>query len=160
METQVLVIVDMQKGFTAADDEDTIQSVLIAIQDAIDYGIPIFIVEYDTSSFKQTLDCIVDAVSDYDKVYFVSKMKNDGGQEIEETLKEHDLKGSELIFCGVETGHCLNETISTLVHKFQETITVIKEACYCSLCFTGEKITRDEVFKIKEIYSHPNVELV
>ena len=160
MKNQTLIIIDMQEKFYASADRDTQIAVIENVLKARLANIPIVIVEYSPGRAGGTLDCIMESLGHYTKVLFVEKHANDGGQEVEEVLRENELSGSELWVCGIEIAHCINETITTLVKEFSERIKVISRACYCSKLHTGDMLSKDDIFDINPIYQHELVEVI
>lgn len=150
----------MQEKFKAADHEETVYAVLKAIADAKASDMDIIVVEYSTDTWGNTLDVITDAIGCYDKLHYVAKDRNDGGLEVEVKLQEQRLHGSELLVCGIEIAFCINETITTLINKFEEKITIIKEACWCSRIRRNVVSSREEAFAYRDIYTHPNVTMI
>jgi len=159
MKTQALVIVDMQPGFDPAKDEKTIAQVLVAIEEAKQSDIPIIILELDNNSFGKTLDCIVEAVDLYDKVYFVDKSQNSGGNEVEHTVSTNGLEISEYVVCGVNISFCVAATVRTLVEEYDRDIVVLQSACNCDTLSIGRYKNREEVFTVRSIFSDSHVTL-
>jgi len=160
VKNQTLIIIDMQEKFYASADRDTQIAVIENIIKARLAHIPIVIVEYSPNGWGGTLPCIMEALGHYTEVLFVEKNNNDGGQEVEEVLVENSLAGSELLVCGIEIAHCINETISTLVRDFSERVKVLSRACCCSKLHTGDMLSRDDIFDKHSIYQHELVEVV
>ena len=154
---QTLVIIDMQPGFRASEHKHTQRAIIESVFEARLAKTPIIIVEYNTKYRGHTLDCILEAIGEYEQVHFVSKEQTDGGDEVEEVLKEQGLKGSQILVCGIELACCVEATITTLVRKFREKVTLLKRACYCSRLIKGDWLNKEDIIDDCEIFYHPNV---
>ena len=145
-----LIIIDMQYDFESALDEDTIGAVLNSIEDAIKREFPIIIVEYHDCG--HTLDCIIDAVGDYNKTYFVEKRKDDGGGEINDTVFAQNLKVSEYLVCGVNLSFCVKETVDTLIWEYDRKVSIIKNACFCATIMDKRQLNRESILNKYSIF--------
>jgi nicotinamidase-related amidase len=159
MDNQVLVVIDMQYGFDSAQDQKTVDQVLIAIDEAIQLELPIIILEINKERNGATLDCIVDAVEFYDNVHFVDKKKNNGAFEVERVLDKYEIPAKEYIVCGVNISACIKETVQCFVNIFHRNIIVLKSACNCHTIEDGWREDKEEAFKEFPIFSNDNVTL-
>jgi nicotinamidase-related amidase len=159
MDNRALVVIDMQYGFDSAQDQETVDQVLIAIDEAMQAELPIIILEISKERNGATLGCIVEAVDFYDKVYFVDKEQNNGAFEVEEVLEKHKIDAKEYLVCGVNIGACVKETVRCLVNEFHRSIIILKGACNCHRVADGIVDNKYEAFDEFPIFSDDNVTL-
>ena len=101
----------MQSDFSSCDR--ALKGVNQAVRKAKIDRCPIVVVEF--KNCWRTLDQVTKEIGDYDKVHFVSKSKCDGSKQIISVVKKHNLPDS-LMFCGVETGVCVKQSIYGLIN--------------------------------------------
>lgn len=162
MSKQSLVIIDMQPGFDSANDESTIEQVLVAITEAKQASLPIVIVECVPDKYGHTLDCIIEEVDFYDKVYFVEKFNNDGAEVIESVLHENDIEVSEHVVCGVNIGACVHDTVMSLMDDYCRNIIILQSACNCIHIERGtwdDYTDKESAFNHWPIYQRPEITL-
>lgn len=160
MDTQALVIIDMQPNFSAARDEETISAVLDAIDAAKEANVPIFILELKPEQHGHTIELIVEAVDLYDKVYFLTKTHNDGATEVEDEVASKDIEVSSYAVCGVNISFCVQATIYSFVHTYNRDVTVLKDACNCDTIHCSYHKSKDDSFAASKIYNNSKVVLL
>lgn len=131
---KALVIIDMQWYFETARERWLISNILEKIDEYINNNLPIIIVEYVDiyePELLETISEISDKIKNYDNSFIVHKENDDGGYEIESTIKRNCLSSlSELEICGVNLTCCVLDTVATLSELLIGTcIKVIKKCC-------------------------------
>lgn len=128
----VLVVMDMQPGFPAAQDAITQWFVKQEITRAREEGRPILIVEYDPHEMGETFDSIKSMLEGYDRAAIISKAGDDGSIEILDKCAERGFSIASFRMCGVNSDACLLETIQALVETLPDCrVTVVEDACNC-----------------------------
>jgi len=159
---QTLVVIDMQPGFEAANDEPTIEQVLVAVKEAKEANLPIFIVQCVPERYGHTLSCIMEEVDLYDNVHIIEKYCNDGAPGVEKVVNENDLQVSEHVVCGVNIGACVHDTVDTFINEYERDIIILKSACNCHHIArqTYEDYEdKEAAFKHFPLYQRPEVTL-
>jgi len=106
-----LVIIDMQSDFSACDR--ALKGVNQAVKKAKIDRCPIVVVEF--RNCKRTLKEVRNTIGEYKNVYRVTKPDCDGSKQIISAVKKHNLPNN-LMFCGVETGVCVKQSIHGLIN--------------------------------------------
>ena len=129
----ILVVIDMQPQFDAANDQKTIDNVVTLCHKAIADGAAIFIVEFTPVIYGRTQSPILDVVQNYERMYRVIKSKDDGGYEIAQCCILHhiDANQTKFLFCGVNYQFCVRSSVAGLVRECNnaDQIEVVKAAC-------------------------------
>jgi hypothetical protein len=149
---KILVIVDMQTGFPAAKDKDTLFAVGQEIRKAIDDDNLIIFLEYVSISgnnYGKTNKLLLDLVNKY-KNYVIGHKSQDDGSDIvkgicdtkmEKHPKNQFYPSNKVInfqICGVNKGACVASTIRGLTTLYPNAIiTLIEGACNCDCCGVG-----------------------
>ncbi|MBS2011134.1 MAG: isochorismatase family protein [Cyanobacteria bacterium SZAS TMP-1] len=129
-EPPVLVIMDMQPGFPAAQDALTIYAVAEQIRQAREHNLGIIVVEYDPHECGSTLPQIMEHLRGYDRAHVISKGTDDGSAEIFDATIENGLWPESYIICGVNSDACILKTVAGLVARVPSTrITLVQDAC-------------------------------
>lgn len=111
MKKYTLVIVDMQSDFSSCDR--ALKGVNQAVRKAKTDRCPIVVVEF--RNCNKTLKEVMDTIGEYKNVHKVTKPYCDGSKQIISTVKKHKLPDN-LMFCGVETGVCVKQSIHGLIN--------------------------------------------
>ncbi len=128
----VLVVMDMQPGFKAAQDAITQWFVKQEVTRAREEGRPVIIVEYDPHEMGETYDSIKSLIEGYDRGIIISKSDDDGSAEILRACEAKGFMTASFRMCGVNSDACLLETIQALAGKLPLcSITVVQDACNC-----------------------------
>jgi nicotinamidase-related amidase len=126
-----LIVIDMQMGFAAAKDSNTVQEVCQLISLAKHRGSPIVVVEY--KGCGMTNPSVTEAIGDYQPTLFVFKYQNDGSEEIIKRCAQSYISLSRIQVCGVYTSYCVKETIQSLLSKVSYCVVeLIVRACNCN----------------------------
>lgn len=128
----VLVVMDMQPGFPAAQDAITQWFVKQEILRAREEGRPIIIVEYDPHEMGHTFESIASLIEGYDLADKIAKSNDDGSAEILKCCNDMGFPIASFRMCGVNSDACLLESIQGLVDKLPQCrISVPQDACNC-----------------------------
>lgn len=138
--TPVLVIVDMQPVFKAANDQSTIDQVCLEIKNARRKGWWIAVLEYacpgESKDLRETNSQIMKALAGYKRVLLVSKVAEDGSVELLDALNRRGIRMRRMIICGVNTGRCVAETMFGVMEKRMSLpVTAALNACNDDLDF-------------------------
>ncbi len=128
----MLVIVDMQPSFDAANCVKTITEVILEIEYARKTNEPIIVLEFE--DYGETHEDIMKALEGYDNYKIVTKPDNDGSTEVIEAVNKFGLHHDNLTFhvCGVNFHACVSDTVCGLAYDFgveKENLNVIETAC-------------------------------
>lgn len=138
-----LIVIDMQECFVWRNHnkeyDDAIDNVAREIKAAVGRNEYILFVEMYSRRHEiysnrpctgsPTLWELRELVRDYDKIIYVYKIGNDGGDEIIQTLIEKDIPYTSIKVCGAYTDACVSETVQTLSIKLKENqIKLVKDA--------------------------------
>lgn len=126
-----LLIIDMQNGFSTSKDPETRKNCIAQVKRAMKKGLPIFLVEYETSLYGKTSKYITRVIGDYENVHYVEKHHDDGGDEIMNYLKWRDINIKRFITCGVNISFCVAETVRRLIRDYGKKVLIVKNACNC-----------------------------
>jgi nicotinamidase-related amidase len=135
-----LLIVDMQSGFAAANDERTINGVLDEIHAAIALGAPIIVIESDRKKYGQTHAVLLDALAAYDPDLWTVETKfwryNDqysphsGALQVAEACEVFGYTTQLFRVCGVNTDICVFFTAMQLGKSFPASrLEIVMTAC-------------------------------
>ncbi len=128
----VLVVMDMQPGFPAAQDAITQWFVKQEVTRAREEGRPIIIVEYDPHEMGHTYESIKVLLEGYENTDTITKSTDDGSSEILKCCRDKGFSTLDFRMCGVNSDACLLESIQGLVEKLPQCrITVPQDACNC-----------------------------
>jgi hypothetical protein len=125
-----LVVIDMQKAFTAARRKRVLLNCEKEINKAIKNNCSIIFVEYFNCG--KTIKKLTDLTKNYKKTYTVTKNNDDGSPEISCLFKSNRLPAKNIKVCGVNTDACVLDTVCGLSHsnRFSKSIIdVIANAC-------------------------------
>lgn len=128
----VLVVMDMQPGFKAAQDAITQYFVKQEVTRAREEGRPIIIVEYDPHEMGHTYESITSLIEGYDQADTITKSGDDGSAEILKCCSDKGFSTLSFRMCGVNSDACLLESIQGLAEKLPGCrIAVPQDACNC-----------------------------
>lgn len=127
MYSPINILVDMQEGFSAAQDHKTIRACKELISNAMDEKQPIVFVEYLGAG--KTLPALTKLTEKYDLKFFVEKHQNSGCQEIENLFERCKIRPRNLIVGGVNTDFCVLETVMDLQRTEKYNISLVTKAC-------------------------------
>lgn len=124
----ILVVVDMQATFDAANDLRTINAVAREIAKAKQARQWIIFLEYDGDG--DTHPCLTNFVNGYANYTYESKTIDDGSGVVQSVCEDLDLKPESFVVCGVNIQACVLSTVRGLTDAFPTTpIRVVKDAC-------------------------------
>lgn len=127
MVENILLIIDMQPRFEAANNMTTRMAVLREIAKARALNMPIIVVEFDGSGLSHAE--ILEAVKDYPKHVRIVKGQDDGSTEILRACTLASWEPVSFTVCGVNTDACVARTVSGLVDlRPTVVINVVKDA--------------------------------
>jgi len=130
-----LIVIDMQPFFSETADK-CLAATLDQIRLAKQRKAPIMIVEYRGCgpSYKQLLD----AVDGYDKVTFVKKSSDGGGEPVMNAARANGFQLKKVRVVGVNRSWCVFSTVSEMLCIMADMIIEIPEkATWCSQPRTG-----------------------
>lgn len=150
-----LVIVDMQPGFSAANDERTIDGVLDEIRAAIACGAPVIIIDSDRKKYGDTHKVLLDALAAYDPDRWTVETKfwryddqfsaHSGALQVEEACEVFDYTTQRFRVCGVNTDICVFFTAMQLGKRFPaSSLEIVMRAC--NVPDTGFEVDSAKVF--------------
>jgi nicotinamidase-related amidase len=128
-----LVIIDMQRYFSASLDKSLVKPILREINLSKRNNWPIIMVEYinlNGKSYGKTLPFISKSLKDYSRKVTVKKCRDDGSREISAALRKLTRSKSVRIV-GVNTLECVRLTAQGLVDK-NYNVTIIFDGCNSS----------------------------
>lgn len=117
----VLVVIDMQPRFEAAECNKTASAIIALINEAKLAGSLIVILEYE--SHGSTRPDIMEAVESYHNYKVTTKNTDGGGKEVQEFVNGQ----TRAALCGVNYGACVFHTANEL--KKVMDVLVVKNAC-------------------------------
>ena len=132
-----LVIIDMQPGFKAANNEGTIANVMGAIRKAKLAAMPIYVLELRPHCYQHTIEEIANEICNYDKSYFVEKEYDNGASVLIAAMSNNDMSADHMYVCGVNSCYCVRATVGSLNSSYDKKTTVLQSACNCT-CALGE----------------------
>jgi nicotinamidase-related amidase len=126
-----LVIIDMQTGwFDLLTDnavQTTTESILRELDDAMEVGAPVLVVEYRGA--KSTHDDIREKLHGYQRWQPVSKTGMNGADQILQACSDHGYGTKPLRLCGIFTDQCVQETSWNLAGRIGVSVDVVMDAC-------------------------------
>lgn len=136
----VLVVVDMQSRFSAANDKTTIEAVAAEIRGAIARQEPIVVLELAipsmSPSFCRTHQCLLDILESRENpAFWVLKLKStvDGAREVLTACNTFGFSQEHFRLCGVNTALCVYETAMGLARRRPGAkVEVLRRAVNCS----------------------------
>lgn len=142
----MLLVVDMQPWYDAAQCDRTQEEVITLVKKAKKNKERIIYLEYEGAG--PTLLNIAYHTEDYP---FLTKLKKDGNDGSDVILDYFgEVRPSNLDICGVNTGFCVKETALGLIKKTKPKIKVNLHLNACNhLLSTGEK---DKGFSVEQLY--------
>jgi len=147
MNDYTLLVIDMQSNFDAANDANTIVSVLREIAIAKERGCGIIVMEYRNhpdladiksimmgkNAYKDTHSPILDEIEDYNRATIVHKYECSGAFELRNFLLEPeccDFNIDKFKVCGVNTDACVACTVNDMWEYFPDAeFHVVRDAC-------------------------------
>jgi len=139
MKDAVLVIIDMQRYFSASCSRRVQDNVIRAIEHAKRNRYGIVLVEYDGNG--ATHQVILNACRRYKKFYRVTKTQDDGSREILSAVAEFDLPLTHFMLCGVNLQYCVRDTAIGLARQGNNCrVTVLEPACAGFDCSIDTKL--------------------
>lgn len=126
-----LLIIDMQNGFSTSKDRKTRKNCIIQIKRAMKKNLPIFIIEFTPERYGKTSKYITRVVGNYKNLHYIEKNTDDGGRQIMDYIKSHNLDIKHFIACGVNISFCVASTVRRLIEKYGKKVLVIRNACNC-----------------------------
>lgn len=124
----MLIVIDMQAKFTAANDLNTISNIKSLLKDSVSKNEYILYLEY--YGFGKTLEELTKITNKYEKQAIVQKYCDSGSFEIIRHLKSNKLYPKTFNICGVNTDMCVHDTISGLVKDLHnKTFNIHIRAC-------------------------------
>ena len=130
----VLVVIDMQTGFTSSGHPKLIQEVISLINDFKRRHQPIFLVEFRYSWYGKTHKSILDVLQGYKRLIRVYKYDNDGSIQVIKAWKRAGLSlDKEFLICGVNASYCVRETAEGILKELQDDVIVrlVRRATNC-----------------------------
>jgi nicotinamidase-related amidase len=125
-----LIVVDMQAGFPAAKDKDTIKNVEKEVKAAIEDGAGIIVLEMEGAG--KTLKSIKKLIDSYKKTVILEKKDTSGAVEVLSAVRNnrflHPLKFK---VCGVYTDCCVADTVNELSQFDTLTLEILADSCNC-----------------------------
>ena len=124
-----LVIIDVQEGYLAAENETLLDNILKEIKTARENDAAILFVNMD--HIGRNIGCIWDAAYDYTYFAQVIKRDNDGSDAIIRAFSKHKfLNKTNLRVCGIYTHLCVTETVNGLTKKLPKSnVEVLTKCC-------------------------------
>ncbi len=124
---KVLVVVDMEPGYTSNMTEKQVRTVEALIRAAVRADALIVFLEFmDQGTLRRLLKC----VRGYDGFVRTSKPVADGSQEVIGACERSATDQNAFVICGVSTHCCVAQTAAALSWKVpQSTIQVVMEGC-------------------------------
>jgi hypothetical protein len=120
----MLCVIDMQPGFSTANDTKLMNAVIAEIRKSILLSEIIVIVEY--SGYGKSHQSILDLVKKYQHTKYVKKSYNNGSVEIEKVVSI----GNKVKICGVNKWHCVYVTGMSLASSYpNSSILFLEYAC-------------------------------
>ncbi len=135
-----LVIVDMQPGFSASNDERTILAVLDEIRRAIKHGAAIIVIESDRKKYGSTHAVLLELLASYDSDRWSIETKfwrhNDqysphsGALQVDEACEVFGFPTERFRVCGVNTDICVFFTAMELAKQYAlSKLEIVMRAC-------------------------------
>ena len=123
----VLIVIDMQPGFVAAEDPVVINAVKKEIIKAKEETNLILFVEYKWNG--RTWPQLTNAVKDYSFTDTIKKTKDDGAEDIMNYFQRCRIAPKKLRVIGVNSDACVLATLYSLYTASCYKLEVVKAAC-------------------------------
>jgi nicotinamidase-related amidase len=148
-----LIVVDMQPGFDAANDERTINNCISYVRQAKKDKATIIIMEYgyddECNTYGKTHKSITKYLSRYENYYRVVKRQDDGSSAVLTHEVAFHFKQNDVRICGVNTAACVARTALGMKERFNlSNVKVLLDACNQPSHF-GQTFTRDMIESMK-----------
>jgi nicotinamidase-related amidase len=165
-----LVIVDMQPGFSAANDERTINGVLDEIRSAIALGAPVVLIESDRAKYGKTHNVLLDALASYNPDLWTVETKfwrygddyspHSGALQVDEACEVFGFTTRRFRVCGVNTDICVFFTAMQLGKRFPATsLEIVMRAC--NVPDIGFEVDTEKAFRYYAgVHAFTNYQLV
>jgi len=125
---QTLVVVDMQRYFSAANNRNTILACKREIKEAVKNKDWIIFLQYKDCG--KTYRCLTRLAAGYKKKANLIKQEDNGALEIAAFALNNKFKCKNFKICGVNTTYCVHDTIVGLRRLFNNVkIKVVADAC-------------------------------
>lgn len=152
-----LVIIDVQKGYTAAENENLLNSLLKQINEAKKDEAAIIAVTMKGAG--SIINCIWEAICDYKYVVEISKNDIDGSGPIVGSFRKYPfLNTNKFKVSGVYSNICVSASIKGLSQRLPDSeIEVLTKCCYTDW---EDSLTAPKKDPFKYIKSEKNVQLI
>lgn len=152
-----LVIIDVQEGYAAADNENLLNNLLKQINKAKKDEAAILVVSMAGSG--KIIGCIWEATQDYKYVAEINKYDTDGSSAIINAFRKYPfLNKNTFKVGGVYANICISDTVKGLSKKLQDSeIEVLTKCCYTDYTDSGLAPINDP---FKYVKSEKNVQLI
>lgn len=123
-----IVVIDLQRKFTAACKKSVIQNSKHLLFQAMEDNADIVFLEY--AGFGRTNSSLTNLCDDYHSTYYLRKGDCSGAEEIKSLKDGFKLQTQHFKICGVNTDQCVQHTVIDLSVLFPESvIEIIAPAC-------------------------------
>lgn len=143
MKKKLLVIVDMQAGFSASDDEYLVEKIRGLVTDYKSEHAYIIVLEYCNNPYNlddivvegygavgRTIDAVKDHIGNYARVAYFGKDYDDGSEYIQQLISETKSTVSKIEVVGVNMDACVVRTAIGIARKNPELmIDVLEDSC-------------------------------
>jgi len=127
-----LIVVDLQKEFTAANNISTINACQNLLIQAMEDNATIIFLEF--IGCGRTMETIYDLVDNYYNIYVLKKPSCDGSSYIKKLTASFEIPTMHFKVCGVNTDACVLDTVLGLSHSYPDAVVeVIESACNSDL---------------------------
>ena len=123
----LLLIVDMQRSFTAANKKATVKACQELIFDAISLNNSIVFLEYKWNG--KTKRELTSLVRNYSFVNTIQKEDDDGSEEVISFFNKCKFVPKNIIVGGVNTNFCVRQTVLGLAEKNDSKLFLVQDAC-------------------------------
>ena len=127
----VLIVIDMQYNFEAANDVETIQNVIQLIEQAKADNAFVIVARFMKKG-GETIREILNCLDTYDEKTYCTQYNNDKSCSIINKMIKHNIKTSLIKVCGVNKCACVLCTVYSLSDEFIDSkIEIFDSACNC-----------------------------
>lgn len=153
-----LVIIDVQSGYTAAENENLLNNLLKQIRKAKKDEAAILVVSMAYMVGK-TISCIWEATHDYKYLAEINKYDTDGSAAIINSFRKYGFLNKNIFkISGVYANICVTDTVKGLSKKLPDAeIEVLTKCCYTDYS-DADLAPIDDPFKY--VKSEKNVQLI